>query len=151
MVSVGFIPNPASGKDIRRLVAQALVIGNREKVNIVSRMLVGLRAAGVQKIQIMPDLFGIGSQAIHSLRKRLPDLSSKVEILEMDLRNSALDSLNAAKLMNDNNVKCIVILGGDGTTRVVSKGCGDVPILPVSTGTNNVIPSFIFNPLSLVS
>lgn len=143
MVSVGIIPNPASGKDIRRVVAKALVVSNQEKVNIVSRMLVGLHATGVSQIQIMPDLLGIGSQAVHNLRMQIPSLSSKVQLLNMDLSNSALDSLRAADLMRNNDVRCIIVLGGDGTTRVVSKGCGDVPLLPISTGTNNVIPFFI--------
>jgi predicted polyphosphate/ATP-dependent NAD kinase len=35
------------------------------------------------------------------------------------------------------------VLGGDGTSRVVSKGAGDVPLLPISTGTNNVLPVFV--------
>ena len=42
--------------------------------------------------------------------------------------------------MNDLNVGCIVTLGGDGTNRVVAKGCGQTPILPISTGTNYVCP-----------
>jgi predicted polyphosphate/ATP-dependent NAD kinase len=143
MVSVGIIPNPASGKDIRRVVAQASVISNHEKVNIVSRMLVGLQATGVSKIQIMPDLYGIGSQAAHNLRKQNPELASIVDILDLELSNSPLDSLRAAEIMQKNGVNCIIVLGGDGTTRVVSKGCGDVPLLPVSTGTNNVVPFFV--------
>ncbi len=40
-------------------------------------------------------------------------------------------------------VGCIITLGGDGTNRAVAKGCGDVPILPISTGTNNVFPTMI--------
>jgi predicted polyphosphate/ATP-dependent NAD kinase len=38
---------------------------------------------------------------------------------------------------------CIVTLGGDGTNRAVAKGAGSVPILPISTGTNNVFPAMI--------
>ncbi len=34
----------------------------------------------------------------------------------------------------------IVCLGGDGTARVVAAACGDVPVLPLSTGTNNAFP-----------
>ena len=37
----------------------------------------------------------------------------------------------------------IVTLGGDGTNRVVAKGCGNVPITPISTGTNNVFPKVV--------
>jgi predicted polyphosphate/ATP-dependent NAD kinase len=46
-------------------------------------------------------------------------------------------------MMNRLNVGCIIVVGGDGTNRVVAKGCGDTPILPLSTGTNNVIPYMI--------
>jgi predicted polyphosphate/ATP-dependent NAD kinase len=35
MTSVGIIANPASGRDIRRLVAHGSVFDNNEKVNIV--------------------------------------------------------------------------------------------------------------------
>jgi predicted polyphosphate/ATP-dependent NAD kinase len=43
--------------------------------------------------------------------------------------------------MNESNVDCIITLGGDGTNRVVSKTCGEVPLIPISTGTNNVFPA----------
>ena len=45
--------------------------------------------------------------------------------------------------MAEMGVGCIVTLGGDGTNRAVSKGCGDVPLVPISTGTNNVFPYMI--------
>jgi predicted polyphosphate/ATP-dependent NAD kinase len=47
MATVGIIANPASGKDIRRLVAHGSVFNNLEKVNIVRRALLGLQAIGV--------------------------------------------------------------------------------------------------------
>jgi hypothetical protein len=40
----------------------------------------------------------------------------------------------------DAGVRAIVVLGGDGTHRVVAKACGDVPICALSTGTNNAFP-----------
>jgi len=40
-------------------------------------------------------------------------------------------------------VACIVTLGGDGTNRMVSKTCSGTPLLPVSTGTNNVFPFMV--------
>ena len=36
--------------------------------------------------------------------------------------------------------RAIVVLGGDGTHRVVARACGDVPICALSTGTNNAFP-----------
>ena len=38
MASIGVIANPASGKDIRRLVSYATTIDNNEKVNICKRI-----------------------------------------------------------------------------------------------------------------
>src|SRR5512146_2950227 len=65
---VGIIANPSSGKDIRRLVAMGSVVDNNEKVNIVRRVLTGLRATGVEQVVHMPDHFGITTRAAESLR-----------------------------------------------------------------------------------
>jgi predicted polyphosphate/ATP-dependent NAD kinase len=46
---VGIVANPASGRDIRRLVAGASVFGNADKAGMVFRLLAGLGAAGVQR------------------------------------------------------------------------------------------------------
>jgi len=40
-------------------------------------------------------------------------------------------------------VGAIVTLGGDGTNRAVAAACGDVPLVAVSTGTNNVFPTMV--------
>jgi predicted polyphosphate/ATP-dependent NAD kinase len=45
--------------------------------------------------------------------------------------------------MAQDGVGCIVTLGGDGTNRAVAKSCGDVPLVPISTGTNNVFPYMV--------
>jgi predicted polyphosphate/ATP-dependent NAD kinase len=37
----------------------------------------------------------------------------------------------------------IVSLGGDGTNRMLAKGARDVPLVPISTGTNNVFPVMV--------
>jgi predicted polyphosphate/ATP-dependent NAD kinase len=37
-------------------------------------------------------------------------------------------------------VRAIVVLGGDGTHRLVAKVCGHTPLTALSTGTNNVFP-----------
>jgi hypothetical protein len=46
-------------------------------------------------------------------------------------------------MLAEAGVTCLITLGGDGTNRVVAKGCGDVPLMPISTGTNNVFPFMI--------
>ena len=61
---VGVVANPASGRDIRRLVAGASVFGNADKAGMVYRLLAGLGAAGVEKVLMMPAGDGLSS-ALH--------------------------------------------------------------------------------------
>ena len=138
MKPVGIIPNPASGKDIRRLVAYGSVFDNHEKVNIVRRVLLGLDAMGVKEVLFMPDYFGIGVRALEDLA-----VSLKADFLDMPTENTQDDSARAAEILNKLEAACIITLGGDGTNRVVAKTCADTPLLPISTGTNNVFPAMV--------
>ena len=45
--------------------------------------------------------------------------------------------------MSLQEISAVAVLGGDGTNRAVVKGWPDIPLLPVSTGTNNAFPKFI--------
>jgi predicted polyphosphate/ATP-dependent NAD kinase len=140
---VGIIPNPASGKDIRRIVAHVLVMSNREKVNLVRCLLIGLHAVGVDNVQIMPDRFGIGQRAIDGLQRNNREIVSGVTLIDMPISGTGRDTILAAQLLRDGRANCIVTLGGDGTVRLAGNNCGEVPILPISTGTNNVLPTFV--------
>ena len=135
MACVGIIANPASGKDIRRLVAHGSVFNNHEKVNIVRRVMLGLDAVGVDRIVTMPDTFNICGKAQDNLK-----LSAEVQPLDMPIDATQADTTQAAGRMRDLGVDCLVSLGGDGTNRALAKACGPVPLLPLSTGTNNVFP-----------
>lgn len=136
--AVGIIANPASGKDIRRLVAHGSTFDNNEKINIVRRVLVALDALGVERVHHLPDLYGIVPRAGEHL-----ELKALAMPLPMPALGNPGDSLEAAQRMADLGVGCIVTLGGDGTNRVVAKGCGDTPLVAISTGTNNVFPRMI--------
>lgn len=138
MSLVGIIANPASGKDIRRLVAFGSVFDNQEKVRMVRRILLGLKATGVSRVAYMPDYYGIVERALDGLK-----LDMQAERLQFETRADHRDSTRAAQLLAERGAGCIVTLGGDGTNRVVAKGAGDVPLLPLSTGTNNVFPVMI--------
>jgi ATP-NAD kinase len=135
---VGIIANPASGKDIRRLVAHGSAFDNNEKINIVRRVLLGLDAAGVERVVHLPDSYGIVERAAAPLSLRL-----RLEPLPMAVVDHQSDSTEAASRMADLGAGAIITLGGDGTNRAVAKGCGDVPLTPVSTGTNNVFPTMV--------
>ena len=138
MSTVGIIANPASGKDIRRLVAFGSSFDNQEKVRIVRRVLLGLVAMGVDRITYMQDYFGIVERA----RERMPHPIAGAPV-PFKPAHSQEDSTRAGRMMAEKKVACIVTLGGDGTNRAVAKGCGTTPILPISTGTNNVFPTMV--------
>jgi hypothetical protein len=138
MIAVGVIANPASGRDIRRLVAHGSVFDNDEKVSMVRRLLLGLAAVGVERISIMPDSFAIGPKALDGVH-----VDAEVCIEPMPVTFGQGDSTLAAARMAEAGVGCIVTLGGDGTNRAVAKASGTVPLLPISTGTNNVFPVMV--------
>ena len=139
---VGIIANPASGRDIRRLVAHGTVFDNNEKTAIVRRVLLGLEAVGIRRVAYMPEHdFGILPRAITGLHGH--PLQLEASPLEMPVLGTSADSTRAAQLLAEMGADCIITLGGDGTNRVVAKGCGTVPLVPISTGTNNVFPTFL--------
>jgi predicted polyphosphate/ATP-dependent NAD kinase len=136
---VGIIANPASGRDIRRLVAHGTVFDNNEKMAIVRRALLGLHAVGVWRVAYMPELdFGIVERALAG-----QNIPIEAEALSMPVLATDADSTRAAQLLAEAGAGCIITLGGDGTNRAVARGCGSVPLVPISTGTNNVFPAFL--------
>jgi predicted polyphosphate/ATP-dependent NAD kinase len=143
---VGIIANPASGRDIRRLVAHGTVFDNNEKTAIIRRVLVGLAAVGITRVVYMPEHdFGIVPRAISERSGQLASAYAalSIEPLNMPLTGTGVDSTEAASMLAELGADCIITLGGDGTNRAVAKGCRAVPLVAISTGTNNVFPSFI--------
>lgn len=134
MSSVGIIANPRAGKDIRRLVAHGSILDTQEKVYIVRRAILGLEGAGVKEVVFMPDPSGIGMKALSGIDRQL---KLQPRFLEMLIRDDASDSTRAGELMHEQGTRCLIVIGGDGTNRVVAKGCGSLPLVPISTGTNN--------------
>jgi len=142
MKAVGIIANPASGKDIRRLVANGTLVTNQEKINIVIRMIKAMDALAVENVFIMPDPSHIGQRVMDELEGELA--TSKVSILDIPyILGTFKDSMRASALMRERDYAAIIVMGGDGTSRVVAKTCGDIPLIPVSTGTNNVFPQMV--------
>jgi predicted polyphosphate/ATP-dependent NAD kinase len=141
---VGIISNPASGRDIRRLVAYGTVFDNNEKMAIVRRVLLGLEAVGITQVAYMPEReFGILPRAIEGLSVRQHGSTLQIFPLSMPVLATSTDSTRAAHMLASMGANCIITLGGDGTNRAVARGCGNVPLVPISTGTNNVFPAFL--------
>ena len=138
MTLVGIIANPAAGKDIRRIVAQGRFVPNHEKVNILKRVLVGLDAVGVERVLFMPETGALGRAALEGA-----DLRLSAEFVDMPVFHEEADTARATRAMVEAGVGSIVTLGGDGTNRIVARECADIPIVPISTGTNNVFPMML--------
>lgn len=135
---VGITVNPASGKDIRRLVARASVFDNQEKKAIVRRAIIGAIAAGAREFRYVADTHGI-------TRSALDDVSSEVvaESVASARSASALDTIDGAAALKRADCAVVITLGGDGTNRAFVRGWRDAPMIAISTGTNNVFPTLI--------
>ena len=136
--TAGIIANPAAGKDIQRLVAHASVFDTDEKINIIRRVILGLEAAGTRRVLYMPDPFQMVPRAADGL-----DLALELAPVDGTYRALPADTTVAAAAMAAEGVDVIVSLGGDGTNRALAKGAADVPLIPISTGTNNVFPVMV--------
>ncbi len=138
VAQAGIIANPASGKDIRRLVAHASVFDTAEKISMVRRVVLALEAARVTRILYMADPSRIVPRALEGL-----DLKAEILPVGTPLPATAEDTTAAAAVMAAAGARVIVSLGGDGTNRVLAKGASNVPLVPISTGTNNVFPAMV--------
>ena len=133
--TIGIIANPASGKDVRRLVAKASVFDNREKSAIVRRALVGALNAGAKRFAYLDDSHNIAGGAFEELEEKFEAIA--VPCIKT---SSALDTVRGATAMRSQDPIANLILGGDGTSRAFVKGWRRSSLLPLSTGTNNVFP-----------
>jgi predicted polyphosphate/ATP-dependent NAD kinase len=135
---LGIVANPASGKDVRRLVARASVFDNQEKQAIVRRVLSGFMAAGGQELVYFNDPHGMTRAAIDDAEPGL-----RAEALEATETGTALDTISSARIMAERHCSTVVTLGGDGTNRAFAMGWQTAPLIPISTGTNNVFPELV--------
>ena len=138
MATVGIIANPAASKDIRRLVAQGRVVPDWEKVNMVRRALIGLQSTAVERVVAMPDSGNLCRRAADDAGITLP-----LETLPMSPLYTEGDTMRAAGLMADMGVGCLITLGGDGTNRAVAAATSQIPLVAISTGTNNIFPVMV--------
>ena len=135
---LGIVVNPMSGRDVRRVAARASTSTHHEKQQQVTRLVLGAFAQGVDKIYLANEPFRINSRAVENLGQR-----NRVEILEFPLSHGAADTETMVSMMWDAGCRVFIVLGGDGTNRIVARTFPDAIILPLSTGTNNVFPTFV--------
>jgi hypothetical protein len=86
----------------------------------------------------MPEHFDIVGRALDGAKPALDAAP-----IEMGFAGRPADTLVATTRLVELGVGAIVVLGGDGTSRLVASRAGQTPIVAVSTGTNNALPSWI--------
>lgn len=139
---VGIIANPTSGRDLRRLTAHAGLHSSTDKASVVQRLLAAFGATGIRHALLPPDMTGIAAAVLRASQTRQARDGHWpfLEFLDMPLRQSVEDTRLAARRMVERGVALIAVLGGDGTHKAVAAEVGDVPLLALSTGTNNAFP-----------
>lgn len=135
---VAIIANPMSGRDVRRLAARATTMTHEVKRDLVARIALGLDAMGVDEIMILKEPYRISSGALEIL-----PLRARVRLLDVGVTNSAADTRAAVRAARIAGCDVIVSLGGDGTNRIIAQAWPEVPLVPLSTGTNNVFPVMV--------
>ena len=141
-LTVGIIANPASGRDLRRLTANAGLFSSTDKVSVIQRLLAAFGATGVEHVLMPTDMTGIAAAVLKNSQGRQARASHwpALEFLDITLRQSVEDTRKAARIMAERGVSLIAVLGGDGTHKAVAAEIGDIPLLTLSTGTNNAFP-----------
>jgi predicted polyphosphate/ATP-dependent NAD kinase len=140
--AIGIIANPVSARDLRRIVTNASNLQIAERANIVLRLLSTARRLGVERVAMMPDRAGLRAMLTRHLGRetRAHHDYPALEFVDMPVTSTVEDTVVAARAMREAGVRVLIVLGGDGTHRAVARACGDVPIVGLSTGTNNAFP-----------
>ncbi len=100
--------------------------------------MLGASASGVTAFHYMPEPNQMAEQAADRLGGRV-----SIEPVASPRTTSALDTECAAQAMRDAGCTVVITLGGDGTNRAAARGWREMPVIPISTGTNNVFPSMV--------
>ena len=138
---IAIAANPASGRDIRRIVSYATVFDNREKQNIVERVILAASQLGEHHFLIMPDSFYFAQRIITHLQEDLECIPpGLISIPPLPVSDSLDDTTNFARYAEEAGAAALIVLGGDGTSRAAAKGLNQLPLIPISTGTNNIFP-----------
>jgi predicted polyphosphate/ATP-dependent NAD kinase len=140
---LGVVANPMSGRDIRRLVAQASVFPNAEKTNMVLRLVAAAGATGVERVLVSTDAMGVAAGVLRAVdkRRRAAGRWPALEFVDLGaITGTADDTRATVRAMRERGVATVLLLGGDGTVRAAAAESGDVALLPLSTGTNNAFP-----------
>jgi hypothetical protein len=128
-----------SGRDVRRLLGRAGHDTPDAKRNQLERAALGAALAGVQRILWTRDVFRVTERALEHLP--IDAVRERIDLGRPETRPS--DTLRTVEAMRKAGCGALLVLGGDGTNRLVAQAWPDAPIVPLSTGTNNVFPELV--------
>jgi hypothetical protein len=134
---IGLIVNPRSGNDVRRVIASAGSSTLEDKVSIVRRVVKGAAAVGATQF--------VTNHEPHQIVRRATETMRGITIERVDdpIDHTEDDTTRAAARMRDLGCSAVIVLGGDGTNRAAAKGWPALPVIPLSTGTNNAFPYWV--------
>lgn len=135
---IGLIVNPQAGRDVRRVLSPVALVSRTAKMQMVQRVVLGAAGAGAGEFVYLADPHGLTEAALADLHG---DWVAHPAGAPVTGRWS--DTVAAAAAMRDKGCAVVVTLGGDGTNRAAALGWPDLPVVAVSTGTNNAFPHLV--------
>ena len=108
-----------------------------DKANVVRRVVRGAREAGARHFMVHHDSHRI----IHRATETMRDV--ELSWIDMDLTFTEEDTVTAVAAMRAADCAVVVVIGGDGTNRAAARAWPDLPVVPLSTGTNNSFPIMV--------
>ena len=136
---LGLVVNPLSGRDVRRLLGRAANDTPDAKRNQLERAAIGAALAGVTRSRWAHDVFRITERALEYLP--IDAVRERIDVGRPETRPA--DTLRTVAAMRAAGCGALLVLGGDGTNRLVASAWPDAPMVPLSTGTNNVFPLLV--------
>ena len=111
--TIGIIANPASARDIRRVVANASNLQTADRVNIVLRLLSGLASQGVDRVLMMPDKAGVRALLVRALKRAGASLIA-FDLLFTDRQDPVEEAAFAQTIRDAGNVLLAAAREGRG-------------------------------------
>ena len=132
--------NPLSGRDVRRLLGRAGNDTPDAKRNQLERAAIGAAHGGRRADPLDARRVPHRASGRSSTCRSTPCASASTSAAP---RRGRRDTLRSVAAMREAGCGALLVLGGDGTNRLVAQAWPDAPIVPLSTGTNNVFPQLV--------
>jgi len=115
------------------------VFGNREKIGYAIRILLGFDQITTTPVNVifMPDPYELVETVIDEIGGALKNLV--FQKAPIPVFGDEADTIHFTQsVVDEQGISALVVLGGDGTNRLVARYSQKVPLFSISAGTNNV-------------